>query len=403
MEMDREALKRLEDRVRTLEGVSPLLGSGNRDNEPSTEWLPDDPRAVDALVERGGWTRTARVLNLDTCRGLGPAERPEAITGLDGLAIELDQAGADRIARRIRSESGDTPAPREVAAELLGLDADRARLLFEGPNWAGKARAWIQPHEAAQAVQHVRRDVPAERVWAHLDRRALAEQHDRERPDAYLGREARARVEHWVSSVAEAGLDDETGLPYADLTEADVGAERERVLEELRYGQAWDSIAPTAEIHPSARIGRGVAIGDFASIGRDAVIGDHAAIGAGASIGDESRIASGVAVLDGAVVGDRSTVSVSVGERAVIGDECVIDPDPVRSDSAPRFDERSTEGVVAYIPAGSQVADRTTLGHAAPEPAWVSEGVRQPAPAPPSALAAAQERGSRRGRTDRGH
>ena len=404
--MDIHALKRLEDRVRTLEGVSPVLGSGNRDNEPCEAWAPDDPRAVDVLLERGPWVRSATVLNLDTCRGLGGVERPEAITGLDGLAIELDPKGAARVASTMRAEHGDTPAPREVARELLGLDEDQSRVLFDGPNWAGKARAWIQPTEAAQAVQHVRRDLPSEQVWAHLDRRTMVEQHVRERPDEYLDREARARVEHWVSSVSDLGYDPETGLPPQSLTGADLGAERQRIMEELRGLQAWDSIAATAEIDPSARIGRGVSIGEYVSVGRDAVIGDDVHLGLGVSVGDESRIESGVTVLDDTVIGDRCTVSVSVGERSVVGAECVLahtedsyDPSPDRPSvpGAPSF---------AYVPAGSQLPDRTILGSREVEPDWVSEGVPDsaktvgrgaphPQPSPPLVTGIAAEAASR--------
>ena len=407
--MDVHALKRLEDRARTLEGVSPILGTGNRDNEPCEAWAPDDPRAVDALLERGAWSRSATVLNLDTCRGIGGAERPDVITGLDGLAIEADPAGAAAIGRRIRAEHGDTPGPREVATELLGLDKQQAAVLFDGPNWSGKARAWVQPHEAAQAIQHVRRDLPAEQVWAHLDRRAIVEQHAREQPDAYLDREARARVEHWVSRVADGGHDPETGVPAHSITGADLVAERQIVLEQLRSEQAWDSIAATAEIDPTARIGSGVSIGEYASIGRDAEIGDHVSIGQGASVGDDSRVAAGVSLADQVVIGDRTSVSVSVGQGTLVGDDCVL---ARRDDSLPLGGHHPPDAAeFSYIPGDSRIPDRHVLGRPEPEPdllsglpeADVPSGHRRtpgselapPRAAPPLAAGAAFEKAGR--------
>ena len=61
-----------------------------------TSLTPDMPQEFPVLVkyvsvtskERGGWSQRATLLNLDTCRGNGTAERPGTISGLDGLAIE---------------------------------------------------------------------------------------------------------------------------------------------------------------------------------------------------------------------------------------------------------------------------------------------------------------------------
>ena len=108
--------------------------------------------------------------------------------------------------------------------------------------------------------------------------------------------------------------------------------------------------APTAVIHPEARIGQGVTIDPFAYIERDVVIGDgchiypHAVILNGARIGSDCRIFPG-AVISGipqdlkfagedttAEIGDRTTirecVTINRGTaskgRTVVGSDCLI-------------------------------------------------------------------------------
>ena len=108
--------------------------------------------------------------------------------------------------------------------------------------------------------------------------------------------------------------------------------------------------APTAVIHPEARIGQGVTIDPFAYIERDVVIGDgchiypHAVILNGARIGRDCRIFPG-AVISGipqdlkfagedttAEIGDRTTirecVTINRGTaskgRTVVGSDCLI-------------------------------------------------------------------------------
>ena len=108
--------------------------------------------------------------------------------------------------------------------------------------------------------------------------------------------------------------------------------------------------APTAVIHPEARIGQGVTIDPFAYIERDVVIGDgchiypHAVILDGARIGRDCRIFPG-AVISGipqdlkfagedttAEIGDRTTirecVTINRGTaskgRTVVGSDCLI-------------------------------------------------------------------------------
>ncbi len=387
--MDTDALRTLERRVLECRATREAPGTTNRDNEPAVEWTKDGPGAVDALVARGGCRERASALNLDTCRGRLGGDARETVSGLEGLVLETFPHTCIEITERVRTDYGDTPSPREVATEVLCLDRDTARVLFDGPNWAGGSRAWIQPDEAAQAVRHVAQHQPPEQVWAHLDRRRLAAAHAAERPDEYLEPEVAERIDNWLQNVELLGYEPETGAPAFTIEPGDVELEREAILEGLRERQAWDSIAPSADIHPSTEIGHGVEIGEHASIGPGAVIDNHARVGAGAQIGAGTRVGAEISVGEGALVGERCNIQMTVGDGARVGDQCILAAAP--GDRHP-----------AYIPAGSTVPDHTVLAGRGPGEQWpgggdpwpdapAAAGGRPPADAPEPAAAAERE------------
>ncbi len=74
-------------------------------------------------------------------------------------------------------------------------------------------------------------------------------------------------------------------------------------------------IAPTAIIHPSAKLGKDVVIGPMSVIGANAELGDHVEVGPLAVIGD------GVVVGDNSVIGSHVSIS-----HAVIGKDVHIKP-----------------------------------------------------------------------------
>ncbi len=71
-----------------------------------------------------------------------------------------------------------------------------------------------------------------------------------------------------------------------------------------------EGIASTAVIHPTARIGKGVYIGDFVKIGENAVVGDGVEIHAGTviyhdvEIGSRTKIYSNVVIREGTRIGE---------------------------------------------------------------------------------------------------
>ena len=346
--MNKERLTALERRVQQCTGAHEVAGTTNRNNEPVQQWFAEDTQAIDALMERGGLSQQGTVLNMNTCRGQASAERPGVITGIDGLVLEMYPKESIEVAKQVREIYGDTPTAREVAAEVLDLDTETAEVMLEGPNWAGQARAWIQPHEAAQAIHHVVQGMEPERVWGHLDRKRLANAHEAENPDGYLEHEVTARTEQWMDMVEELGHDPETQTPAAEVAQIDINIERLAIIEDLRGRQAWDSIAATAEIAPSAQLGHGIHVGAYASIDEGAVLDNYSRVEDNASIGQGTRIGSEVVVREGATIGRDCAIDINIGPNVEVGDQCVLAADADRK-------------YLAEIPAGSKVPDQTVL------------------------------------------
>ncbi|HWS54743.1 MAG TPA: UDP-3-O-(3-hydroxymyristoyl)glucosamine N-acyltransferase [Pyrinomonadaceae bacterium] len=82
-------------------------------------------------------------------------------------------------------------------------------------------------------------------------------------------------------------------------------------------------VHPSAVVHPSARLGVGVAVGACAVVGPNAVLGDrvrvhpNATLYEGVTVGDDSEIHSGVALREGTQVGSR----VRIHNNAVVGSD----------------------------------------------------------------------------------
>ncbi|MDF1795468.1 MAG: DapH/DapD/GlmU-related protein [Coxiellaceae bacterium] len=113
-----------------------------------------------------------------------------------------------------------------------------------------------------------------------------------------------------------------------------------KVINELVYKRPPSSIAPTAIIHPSAKLGNGCLISEYVVIGEQVVIGDNVEIHAGTiirhnvQIGGESIIASGVVIGEdglgcqpnesGNLICIRHLGGVRIGKQVMIGPNCTI-------------------------------------------------------------------------------
>jgi UDP-3-O-[3-hydroxymyristoyl] glucosamine N-acyltransferase len=84
-----------------------------------------------------------------------------------------------------------------------------------------------------------------------------------------------------------------------------------------------EGVHPTVIVDPTARLGRGVAIGPYCVIGAGVEIGDETRIDTHVSIGTGSRIGSGGLIFAGVRIGRR----VRIGDRAIIQPNAVIGGD----------------------------------------------------------------------------
>jgi UDP-3-O-[3-hydroxymyristoyl] glucosamine N-acyltransferase len=130
-----------------------------------------------------------------------------------------------------------------------------------------------------------------------------------------------------------------------------------------RVGEG-SSIHPTAIIAKGAVIGRGVEIKAGVEIGASSIIGNGAVIEAGAQIGQKVRLLS---------LGQAKQESVWIREKAIIGDQVIIEPkcmigalveiaDLVKIGEGTRIFPHSKVGKLSQIGAFCTLADRSFIG-----------------------------------------
>lgn len=84
-----------------------------------------------------------------------------------------------------------------------------------------------------------------------------------------------------------------------------------KIIEESRRAEDAPSLSAKASIHPSAKLGEGISIGDFCVIGKNASIGagttllPHCYVGANARLGRGCRVYPRVVIRDDCEIGDR--------------------------------------------------------------------------------------------------
>ncbi len=89
---------------------------------------------------------------------------------------------------------------------------------------------------------------------------------------------------------------------------------------------------PGANVHPDARIGRGVSIAPFATVEADVVIGDGCKIGSNACVMGGTRMGQNCQVFPGAVVGaipqdlkfQGEYTTLEIGDRVIIREFCTL-------------------------------------------------------------------------------
>ena len=265
--MDHEALRELQDALRTIEsagdGVDPDAPRGARGNEPDgCSWDPpahEVHERINAVAQRTSESTTRTQLNLDELMATKNDE--DVIVGLDAFAGNL--CGIEEIHDRERL--------RDAICRGYGLERSDVDTLCDGPNWVGDARAWISPEQTIEAIFNVRTGKTGNEMWEHLDRDELCRYRDAEPRKWYTDQRF-----HQLYKREHAGAQERP----CHAREQEL--ENEAVREEHR-------IALSAVIHPGALIGRQVTIDD------------------GAWIEDGARVEPGTVVTRNAVVTSKAT------------------------------------------------------------------------------------------------
>ena len=265
--MDHEALRELQDALRTIESVTDGVDldapPGARGNEPDRcAWHPEAHEVherINAVTQGTSESTTRTQLNLNEL--VATKNNEDVIVGLDAFAGNL--CGIEEI--------HDPDRLRDAIGRGYGLERKDVNTLCDGPNWVGDARAWISPDQAIEAIFNVRAGKSGNEMWEHLNRDELCRCRDAEPRKWYtdqrfhqLYKREHAGAQEWPCQAREQEL------------------ENEAVREEHR-------IARGAVIHPGAVIGREVTIED------------------GAWIEDGARVEPGTVVASNAVVTSKAT------------------------------------------------------------------------------------------------
>ena len=271
--MNDAALQKLQDSLSRLDSArteSPGKPAGARSNEPDgCSWQPTETEVHERIRNIGKDIRpeaTRTYLNLDHV--VQQKENGDVIVGLDAFAGNLWGT----------QEMRDSERLREAMCQGYSLDRMTVDCLCDGPNWIGDARAWVTPDEMVTAIGNVREGKIGNRVWEHLDRESLASDRDQEPTDWY----DEQRFQHLYE------LEHASSQQWPSEART---AELERMAETPEH-----RIAGTADIHPTARIGRGVSIGEQARVGVACDIEPGARVESGATVPEGARIPAGAVV-----------------------------------------------------------------------------------------------------------
>lgn len=100
---------------------------------------------------------------------------------------------------------------------------------------------------------------------------------------------------------------------------------REAILERLALPEErWFTfVHRTAQVSPTARVGRGVVVMDHALVGPRCVVADHAQLSARVSVGHLSTIGRGTIIAQAATISGR----VQIDDGVYVGGAAVIKPD----------------------------------------------------------------------------
>ena len=326
------------------EASSEAHGHLARANEPRRGWWkhhePGDPQT---LFPQGGRVEDLR-LNMKVGQG---TDTHAHIRGLAAMTFTaLEQETREVVARLQRHRARNVLAMITVAAEILGLGPQAARMLLTGPNWFGEAAAWVSPDEAARARRTAAAERDVNRCWRHIDRGRLHRLHAGEDAAEYLYPWAKEMVDDTLAAIDPA------------MHEARVHDEVRELLRIFPSGR----ISPVRASTRARRSGTG-------SVGAESRIGNGSRVSG--PVGERTRIGHGCDI-EGPV-GSDTTTGDSVKSRVAIGNDCSIgsrseigrptDGDTPHERVLPRLADGSTIGCEVRITENWRGKVRLRMGH----------------------------------------
>ena len=340
------ALRTLVDKLLTLPAVRTDGGKQLRTNEPENlECSEDKPKqtpeakldALEKTLQEGGTGPTRLNMDFDlTADG--------KIGGI--AAFALAAAGREKSAAKQPEDTEQTIEARAQA--LLGLDDRTTAALFNGPNYAGRQRRFIEPDQAAAACRLAAKGTLPENLWPTVDRETIHDLSDQEDKWMYH-RDKLYEIAEYLESLETPEIDEKPWeTEYEGPDEADV--------DEIE-GYDWSTettVELDARIHPTAEIGRNVSIDKNSRIDAGAIVN--------ANVRDGVKIAKKVEITNGP---DDSPTR--LGENVTVGEGSRIHGGIVKDDV--------TIGTGATIEPGSVIGHHSTVG----DDAVVTRGMKIPA------------------------
>ena len=335
------ALEDLAARVEKMQGAGTVEPGNQRANEPvKHRTLLSGHEKVNAILADAAHGRAPRTLNLDC-----DWDEDSRVGSLATVAIAVNPKAAET-ARKSLDASGAKVTPQRVAQQVLRLGDEDADRLLRGPNYAGAARRWISPEDAAQACRLSAAGTDPSAIWPDVDREKMHAAALTEDFAEYRKEEINATIETWQDDLAARTLEqasdgnepaEEPGRQQLQGIRIDA-TERVREAGRRNLIDAHAHIDPTATIGDEVEIERGAWIGpeakvDHCTVGIGAVVDafadvKHSTLEAGSYVGSEAAVRGAILETE-ASVGAHTVIATPEGLHvytgARIGQECLFD------------------------------------------------------------------------------
>jgi UDP-N-acetylglucosamine acyltransferase len=131
------------------------------------------------------------------------------------------------------------------------------------------------------------------------------------------------------------------------------------------------SIHPTAIVHPSARLGRGVAVGPYSTVGENVEIGDHSVIGSHVVVTGHTTIGSDNRIFQFCSIGEQpqdkkyagEPTRLEIGDRNTIREFCTFNCGTAQDSGVTRLGNDNWIMAYVHLAHDCQVGDNTIFAN----------------------------------------